>query len=142
MTRLFLDKTDRPDDKKLAKGLGPSYKLWREIEKELTGKYGNIKPEWKYYGAKSGWTMKMMMKKKNLFFFGPCENFFIIGFVFGDRAEEMIRESGISPSLITEFKNAKRYAEGRGISIEVRGLKQVKDALKLAEIKINYLGLK
>lgn len=137
MTRLFLDKLDRPDDKKLSKALGPSYKLWQRIEKELIEEYGDLKPEWKYYGAKSGWTMKIMMKKRNLFFLGPCEKYFRIAFVFGDKAARAVGQSDLSPSLKEELKNARRYMEGRGLSIEVKKAAQVKDVLKLAAIKID-----
>lgn len=142
MTRLFLDKSLKPNNKTLEKALGPSYKLWQQVQKKINEQYDGLKPEWKYYGMKYGWTLKMMLKKKNLFFFGPCDKYFRIVFVFGDRAEKAIEESGISPDLIEEFKNAKRYAEGRGINIEVRNQKQLRDLVKLTEIKVNYLGLK
>jgi hypothetical protein len=142
MTRLFLDKSVKPDNQSLEKALGNSYKFWEELQNILKEKYAGLKPEWKYYGAKSGWTLKMMLKKKNLFFFGPCDNYFRIAFVFGDKAEKAIEESGISSVLIKKFKSAKRYTEGRGLMIEVRKQNQLNDIFKLVKIKVNYLGLK
>jgi len=100
MTRMFLDKLEKPDDMKLAKALGTSYKLWQQIQKKLKGQYPGLKPEWKYYGAKSGWTMKMMLKKRNLFFFGPCNKYFRIGFVFGEKVVKDFEDRNLSPVLI------------------------------------------
>lgn len=50
----------------------------------------------------------------------PRDGFFKIAFVFGQKAVDEILKSNITESIKTELKNAKVYAEGRGIRIEVR----------------------
>src|SRR5271157_200354 len=112
MARMFLDKSCKPNEEMLSEVLGRSYKYWRQIQSVLNDQYGELTPEWKYYGAKSGWTLKMMLKKRNLFFFGPCDRYFRIAFVFGDKAVKAIEESDLSPVLIEKVKGAKRYPEG------------------------------
>lgn len=138
MPRMFLDKSPKPNDKMLSAVLGRSYKYWEQIQNNLKDQYGELTPEWKYYGAKSGWTLKMMLKKRNLFFFGPCEKYFSIAFVFGDKAVKAIEESNLSPELIEEIKNAKRYPEGRGLRIELRKRDQIEDVIKLTAIKVSH----
>ena len=136
MERMFLKKTPRPNDKMLSEVLGPSYEYWKHLKTILQNQYAGLAPEWKYYGAKSGWAMKMMLKKRNLFFVGPCDGYFRIAFVFGDKAVKAIEESDLPLSLIKEVQGAKRYAEGRGLRIECRGKEHIEDVLKLTAIKV------
>ncbi|MFA8343194.1 MAG: DUF3788 domain-containing protein [Rhodothermaceae bacterium] len=137
MRILFCDKSEKPTDEMIQAVLGRSYKRWEEIQNILNDRFGIVTPEWKYYGKKSGWSLKMLLKKRNLFFFGPCDKYFRIGFIFGDRAVKAIEESDIPEDLIEKVKNARRYAEGRGLQIEVRTKKQIDAIIKLVEIKIN-----
>lgn len=134
---MFLNKADKPNNDLLKSALGKAYEYWEEIQNTLNSKYGKITPEWKYYGANSGWTVKMMLKKRNLFFFTPCDKYFRIAFVFGDKAVKAIEESDLPADLIEEIKNAKKYMEGRGLRIEVKEKKQIEYILKLTAIKID-----
>ena len=134
---MFLDKSCKPNEEILSKVLGRSYKYWKQIQSVLNDQYGELTPEWKFYGGKSGWTLKMMLKKRNLFFFAPCDKYFRIAFVFGDKAVKAIEESDVSPTLIEEVVGAKQYPEGRGLRIELRKPKQIEDVVKLTAIKVN-----
>ncbi len=73
-----------PDKKMLAGVMGKSFIVWNEIKTKLKETCGQFNEEWKFYGSQIGWTHKLLLKKRNLFFFKPCENHFIITFVFGD----------------------------------------------------------
>lgn len=137
MKTMFLDKSFKPNEETLSEVLGRSYQYWKQIQHLLVEQYGTIAPEWKYYGAKSGWTLKMILKKRNLFFFYPCDKHFFIAFVFGDNAVKAIEESDLSPALIKEIKGAQRYPEGRGLRIEVRKRERVDDIIALTAIKVN-----
>jgi hypothetical protein len=133
---LFADKSNKPDDRQLAGALGKTYQHWAEIKRHVAAEYGQPVEEWKYYGAKYGWTLKTLHKKRNLFFFKPRERFFSISFVFGDRAVALIEKSGLPDEMIKEIKNAKRYAEGRGLRIEVKTKRDVESVKKLIAIKV------
>ena len=113
-TNVFIDKLDKPDDQALVMALGKTYPLWAEIEKHVATAYGASTEEWKYYGPKSGWTLKTLHKKRNLFFFTPYQGYFRIAFVFGDRAVAEIVTSDLPKAMIEEVTNAKRYAGGEG----------------------------
>jgi hypothetical protein len=132
----FSDKAKKPDDRLLAEALGDAYKLWAEIRKHVAAEHGEAAGEWKFYGAKYGWTMKALLKKRNLFFFTPHEGTFNIGFVFGDKAVAMIEKSGLPGALIEEVRAAKKYAEGRGLRIEVRTRRDVEHIKKLIAVKV------
>ena len=134
---VFEDKDNRPDNKMLAKALGKSNRLCQEIKKHLKAEYGDLIEEWKFYGQKSGWILKTLRKKRNLFFFIPLEGSFQISFVFGDKAVAAVEKSDLPQELITELKNARKYAEGRGLRIDVKSSADIENIKKLVEIKVN-----
>jgi len=133
----FGDKSKIPSEKEVAKVLGAKSKLWDSIRNHIEVKYGSTTPEWKFYSPKYGWSMKLLLKKRNLFFFGPREGFFLIAFIFGEKAVTAIQQSNLPNEIIEEIVNAKKYAEGRGLHIEVKKKKDVENIIKLLEIKIN-----
>ena len=136
MSSVFIDKNIKPDNQMLADTLGVSYKLWDKIKISLSTNYGELNEDWKFYGQKIGWTLKLLYKKRNLFFLTPYENYFQIAFVFGDKAVEIIEKSDLTKNIIEEIKNARKYAEGRGLRVAVKKQNDVKYVLKLTEIKI------
>ena len=136
MSSVFIDKTVKPDNQMLALELGTSFKLWEKIKSSLINDYDKLDEDWKYYGQKIGWTLKLLYKKRNLFFFTPYEKYFQIAFVFGDKAVAVIEQSDLAPTIISEIKNARKYVEGRGLRIAVKKQSDVRVVLKLTEIKI------
>jgi hypothetical protein len=133
---LFLDKTKEPSDEDLQKALAASYTYWVEIKQNIISHYGEIHPEWKLYDKRTGWTMKTMLKKRNLFFFKPYKGYFDLTFVFGDKAVSAIEQSDISERLITELRSSKKYMEGRVLTVTVSKKRDVQNIYKLLEIKI------
>lgn len=136
MSSIFIDKTTKPDNQMLAEVLGTSYNLWEKIKSSINNNYCKLDEEWKYYGQKIGWTLKLLYKKRNLFFLTPYEKYFQIAFVFGDKAVAVIEQSDIPPTIIDEIKNARKYVEGRGLRIAVKKQSDIRVVLKLTEIKI------
>jgi len=134
---VFEDKDTKPDDKMLVGALGKSNRLWQDIKKHLKAEYGELIEEWKFYGQKSGWILKTLRKKRNLFFFVPLDGSFRVSFVFGDKAVAAVEKSGMLEELITELKNARKYAEGRCLRIDVKNSADVEHIKKLVEIKVN-----
>jgi hypothetical protein len=131
----FLDKLSQPDDLALARALGRAFGLWTEIRDHVRKEHGPVVEEWKHYGAKYGWTLKTLRNKRNLFFFTAYRGFFRLGFVFGDRALAAIEQSGLPEAMVEELRKAKKYAEGRGLRVEVRTGRDVEHAKKLIAIK-------
>lgn len=136
MSSVFIDKSIKPDNQMFADTLGSFNKLWEKIKTRLTANYGELNEDWKFYGQKIGWTLKLLYKKRNLFFLTPYENYFQIAFVFGDKAVAVIEKRDLPENIIDEIINARKYAEGRGLRIPVKKQNDVKIVLKLAEIKI------
>ena len=134
---IFGDKTEEPTDLTLSKALGDSNRLWRQIKKHLKTEYGDLIEEWKFYGQKNGWLLKTLRKKRNLFFFIPLEGSFKLSFVFGDKAVAAAEQSNLPQDLFTTLKNARKYAEGRGLQIEVKSSDDVENIKILVRTKVN-----
>ena len=134
---LFKDKLQVPTGEMLADVLGKSYRYWTELKDLLVTAHGELTEEWKFYGKKNGWTLKLLRKKRNLFFVKPYNKFFQVTFIFGDKAVSEIMNSDLPDEFKERIKNAVKYAEGRGLNIIVDKKASVEHVLKLAAIKLN-----
>ena len=115
---------------------GKVAKYWQEIKTYVTQTYGPTTEEWKYYNEKSGWMMKLLLKKRNLLFFVPLQAGFKLSLIFGDRAVAEIMAGDIKEEIKERLKAAKNYMEGTGINVEVKTAGDVKTIKKLLDIKI------
>lgn len=134
---IFCEKLVKPDDKQLKYALGKTYVVVEKIFGFLNKEYGDIKPEWKFYGNKYGWQLKIFYKKRNILFLIPYEGYFKIGMVFGDKAIEKVLQSNLPENIKTGLLNAKKYIEGRGISLEIKFEKDFETIKELIQIKLS-----
>jgi len=134
----FTDKNIKPDERLLAKILGETYKLWDDLRNHLTESYGNLIEDWKFYSPKYGWTLKILKKKRNLFFFTPIPNAFRVSFVFGDKAVSHVEATNLPEKIKIAIRSARKYTEGRGISIEVNSASEIDQIKKLVEVKLSH----
>jgi hypothetical protein len=134
---IFDNKNKKPTDKMLKDALGKTYKLWEEIKKHIKKEYGKVTEDLKFYNVRSGWLLKTLLKNRNLFFFVPVKSYFKLYFVFGDKAVSAVGASDLPENTKMTLKNAKKYMEGRGLTIDIKTSEDVEIAKKLIEIKIN-----
>jgi len=132
----FKEKNTVPDEKSIVETLKSNYIYLEEIRSFIADSIGETKEEWKYYGAKYGWNLKNFYKKRNLYFIGIYDGYFKISFVFGERAFNAIMEADIATQLKKDLSEARKYAEGRGLSIDVHDKTYLDDLKKLIQIKI------
>lgn len=133
---IFADKSQQPTDTELYSALGKASTTWQEFRNYIEETYGPLTNEWKLYSVKYGWTLKVLKKKRNLLFFSARKDFFIISFIFGDKAVAAAEQSNLPQEIITELVNARKYAEGRGILLEVKEQSQIEYLKELIRIKI------
>ncbi len=136
-TSVFKEKSNQPTNDLLLKTLEEKWKLWEAIKQHIKEKHGDTTEEWRFYSVKYGWTLKTLLKKRNLFFFAPLNGYFRVTFVFGDKAVTAVEKSDLSENIKSELKNARKYVEGRGIRIEVKNQDDVENVKKLIDIKVS-----
>ncbi|MGC9344338.1 MAG: DUF3788 domain-containing protein [Bacteroidales bacterium] len=135
---IFTDKEIKPSEESLKTALNSSFIFWEEIRQLVFSKYPGAVEEWNYPGKKYGWSFRMKDKKRAIIYFLPREGYFKVAFVFGDRALDKILNSSIRNTIKEELQNARKYAEGRGISIEVKDREIIGDINKLIEVKLAF----
>lgn len=133
---IYDDKLIEPNDKMLSFDLGNAIIHFKKICDFIEIEYGNLKPEWKYYNKKSGWILKLFNRKRNVLFVIPCNKYFRTAFTFGDKASELIFNSELPEVIKKDLFEARKYAEGRTIQIEVKSKNDLNTILKLIQIKL------
>lgn len=134
---VFQDKATIPTDNDLVEKLDSKYELWKQIHDLVLSKYPNGLAEWNYPGKKYGWSFRIKDKKRAIIYLLPRDQYFKVAFVFGDKAVKEILESKISNDIKTEISLATKYAEGRGIRIDVIDDSILIDIEQLIDIKLN-----
>jgi hypothetical protein len=135
---VFTDKAKRPGEHELSEALGETKLLWDGLKDYANENYSNLTEDWKHYGKNSGWTMKLLMKKRNLFFLYPGQGQFVVGFIFGDRAVKAVENSTLPQDIIDALTASPKYAEGRGLPVTVKNPQDLEWVKKLLAIKIEH----
>jgi hypothetical protein len=94
--------------------------------------------EWNSYSRKAGWSLRLKRKDRNILYLTPCEGCFFVSFALGDKAVEAARQSRLPQRVIRMINEARRYAEGTGIRIEMKKPKDIEIAKQLAAIKLAH----
>jgi hypothetical protein len=66
----------------------------------------------------------------------PCKGYFLASFALGEKAVKAAHESGLPAPILETIDASKKYAEGRGVRLEVRTAADLRGIEKLAMIKM------
>lgn len=133
---IFTDKAQRPRQEDLIIPLGETYELWQQSLQYILQEYPEGIEEWNFPGKKYGWSFRIKDKKRAIAYFLPREGYFMIAFVFGNKAMEQVLESTVADDIKQRLLQARAYTEGRGIRIEVRHRDVLNDIYSLVKIKL------
>lgn len=136
MASYFTDRQSLPAKQDLKKALGKALVIWESIIDITKTLYPKAIEEWNFPGEKYGWSFRLKDKKRAIIYLVPQDQFFKASFVFGQKAVDIILDSAIADNIKTELRNAKVYAEGRGIRIEVKDKSCMEDIQELIKIKL------
>ncbi|MCL2576097.1 MAG: DUF3788 domain-containing protein [Defluviitaleaceae bacterium] len=131
----FVDKSIVPNNDMVVVALEDATSIWEELQDYVKKEFPNITGEWKHYGKASGWTYKLISKKRNLLFFIPQNGCFRIRIVLGEKAVNCVASANLSDNIKTAIQTATVYAEGRSIDIDINSDEQLKDVKTLLKIK-------
>ena len=138
MQSIFTDKKKQPADADLEKALGSTCKFWKELEAYTHKADPGATGAWHYSGDKFGWSFRISDKKRVLVYLLPRDAFFKVAFVFGQKATDEVLTSDVPDAIKKELREAKVYAEGRGIRIDVKSKAIVGSIKKLIDCKIAH----
>ncbi|MBZ5507255.1 MAG: DUF3788 domain-containing protein [Acidobacteriia bacterium] len=117
------------------KALGPAKKLWSQLLADLTADGIDVQ-EWGSSSKKLGWSLRLKHGDRIIVYLAPCQGCFRASFALGDKAVQAARQSGLPAPVIKIINEAKRYAEGTGLRLDVKTAKDAAVVKKLARIKL------
>ena len=131
----FAGRRDPPSDAALAAVLRESHPLWLTLVSDLERDLKLDAAQWHSSSVKLGWSLRLQLKKRNIVYLGPRDGWFLAAFALGDRAVASARNSELPARVINLIAQAKRYAEGTAVRIEVRNEAEADVVKLLARIK-------
>lgn len=134
---IFTDKSVIPDEKALVMALGNTANLWSQLKDYVYERYPKATEEWKYPGAKYGWSFRIKDKKRVLTYLLPRDQYFKVALVFNEKATREVLDSTVNDAIKKDLRAARAYAEGRGIRIDVRDETVLNDIRQLIDIKVS-----
>jgi hypothetical protein len=132
----FVDKPKKPTEAELTAALGSAKALWDQLLAGLTERCSIDVQEWNSYSRKAGWSLRLQHKKRNIVYLSPCRGCFRASFALGDKAVQAALQCGLPAGVIRIIGQAKRYAEGTAVRIEVKAAKDIAVVEKLAAVKL------
>lgn len=133
---IFDNKLVKPFEGDIPGVLGESKEFWDDLKDFLERQYHSILEEWKFYGSSSGWGLLLKNKIRTILYLYPCKNYFMVLFVFGEKAIDAVIKSNLSIELINRIKESKRHTEGRSFFVEVKTREDLEIIKQLTEIKM------
>lgn len=131
----FIGKAVAPTEEELRAALGATADLWGQLI-EWLAQQGVADNEWHSYSVKAGWALRLKVKKRTIVYLAPCAGSIRAVFVLGDKAVAAARQSDLSKATIKLLDEAPHYAEGTGVRLVVKALKDLAAIKKLATIKL------
>lgn len=125
-----------PSDAELARRLGRAKKHWDVILDALSVHDGLVR-EWKFYGAKYGWQLKLVSRRRAIVYLIPRDRGFTAGLALNDAALEAVRRGRFPAALLREIETAKAAPEGHPARIDVTGAEQVDLVIRLVALKLS-----
>ncbi len=115
--------------------LGKARPAWNALQKFLDAQPGTIS-EWKFYGEKYGWQLKVTAKRRALVYLIPRKDRFTAALALRDKAIVALRESGYPAARLREIEDARASSEGKPARVEVSALSDVALVKQLVSIKL------
>ena len=132
----FDDKTREPGLEDVAAVLGSVAELWKQLISELGTRFDPLALDWVFSGKKWGWSLRLKQKKRAVVYLTPAGGLFWAGFALGQKAVDAAFDSGLPRKVLDTINSTPKYAEGRGVRLEVHNHEDVDSVLLLAKIKM------
>jgi hypothetical protein len=133
----FDDRSRPPRDEDLEEKLGKALVHWNELKSRLASRFGPLSEDWGFSSKATGWGLRLKRRERTVLYMTPCEGYLLASFALGEKAVKAALGSDLPPSVLKVIDGARKYAEGRGVRIEVRNAGDVRNVEKLAAIKMD-----
>lgn len=128
-------KSQAPSQEHLANELGAAQEVWARVIASISEKLGPIDQEWKPSKSSFGWMCLLKSKKKTLLYLTPDKQKVQAAIVLGERAVSLALASELPERIKSLIREARSYAEGRGIRFPIRHAADVRIIKLLVALK-------
>lgn len=132
----FCDKTHQPTDSEVSIVLGGTYSVWNQLIESISEKFSPIVVEWGCSSGKTGWGLRLKQEKRTILYMAPCKGYFYASFALGEKAVKLAHESDLPSAVLAAIDAAPKYAEGRGVRLQVRCPQDLVWVIKIADAKM------
>ncbi len=132
----FDDREHQPDDADLAEALAQTQRYWDDLKSTMAGKFQPLSADWGFSGKKWGWSFRLKQKARTILYMTPRAGHFVVGFALGQKAVDAAHTTDLPRSVFEQIDAAPKYAEGRGVRLEVRTEEDLRSVVKLADVKM------
>jgi hypothetical protein len=132
----FADKLKPPQSQQLAATLGRTFTHWEKLKAIIEKRFGPVSFEWGFTSKTTGWGLRVKSEKRTILYLTPCEGYFLASFALGEKAVKAAHEGNLPATVLQIIDSATKYAEGRGVRLEVKGASDVRNVEKIAIIKM------
>jgi hypothetical protein len=127
--------TDAPSADALASGLGAARDVWEAIIASLAERFPPLVQSWKPSKSDFGRMCLLTHKKRTLLYLTPENGTVVVALVLGERAAALALESDLPDGIKALIREARPYAEGRGIRFPVSSADGVPAVAQLVALK-------
>jgi hypothetical protein len=133
----FEDPGTSPATPALEAVLGAAAPHWAALIAEVSERSGGSTQLWRHGGTRNGWTLRLLRGDRVLAYLTPQAGRMLVGVVLGEKAIDRAQAAGFaSRATMAVVDAAPRYAEGRGVRLEVRTDADLAIARELVRIKL------
>jgi hypothetical protein len=130
----FIDRKRRPSVAEIYAALGPSRKVWDELNRYMVENY-QVKGELLFGGLNYGWALRYRKSGKTLLVLFPGQREFIANVVVGRSLLEKAEALTLGENARHVLGSAKRYYEGCWLYIKVSSERDAFDVQQLISLK-------
>jgi hypothetical protein len=132
---VLTDKSTFPSETIIFSHLGKSKVLWLSLFDRMHSEHPDFSEEWRYYNDGKCWLMKVVRKKKTVFWLTVIPKTFRVTFYFTDKANALIAGSTIPAELKIQFSEGRQYGKIRGLTVVCKTKKDIAAVEELMAIK-------
>lgn len=129
-----------PGPAELRGKLGRSHVHWTALIERLEAELAPLEKSWNRGTTTGDWTLRLRQGKRTVVYLTPFEKYFRAGLVLGEKAVAAAHEASLPAPCLAQLDAAPRYAEGRGVRIEVRNARDLAAVTTLALAKMAHGG--
>jgi dihydrodipicolinate synthase/N-acetylneuraminate lyase len=115
---------------------GSAFGVWNGVVDAVSRRFQSVEQEWKDSKSEFGRICLLKQKKRTLLYLTPQKESVLAAVVLGERAVELALASKIPDEIKTLIREARPYAEGRGIRFPINDAAGVEVVTELVAIKL------